>query len=85
MVRQFYLRHIDFNTQTGPFWNSDRAFDNFEGFFRQTLAILPNPMGIDGTGSGAYAAMTNHLVHVELTLLERQPSEVQRKNKNIRK
>jgi DNA-binding FadR family transcriptional regulator len=35
--------------------------------------------------SGAYAAMTNHLVHVELTLLERQPSEAQRKNKNIRK
>jgi DNA-binding FadR family transcriptional regulator len=36
-------------------------------------------------GSGAYAAMTNHLVHVELTLLERQPSEAQKRNKNNRK
>jgi hypothetical protein len=32
-VRQFNLCHVDFNTQTGPVWNSDRAFDNFEWFF----------------------------------------------------
>lgn len=31
--------------------------------------------------SGAYAAMTNHLVHVELTLLEKQPQDTKRAKK----
>jgi len=35
--------------------------------------------------SGAYAAMTNHLVHVELTLLEKQHGEAQKRNKVGRK
>jgi len=35
--------------------------------------------------SGAYAAMTNHLVHVELALLEKQQGDPQKRNKVSRK
>ena len=47
LVRLLDLRHVDLDTEAGPLGNGDEPAHDPERLFRQTLAVLPDPMGVD--------------------------------------
>src|ERR1700675_877051 len=47
-VRGFERREIDLYAEAGAVWKGDLAAGDPQGVFGEVLAVLPDPVGIDG-------------------------------------